>query len=81
MALTDATLPYAIRLADRGFNALREDARLARGVSIHQGHICYRPVAEDLGLMEKYAEFSKLVADMQVRPVRCIVCAQGQSAQ
>ena len=60
IALTDATLPYAIRLADQGLDALREDEHFARGVNTHHGHVCYRPVAEDLGLVQRYEDFSKL---------------------
>jgi alanine dehydrogenase len=62
MALTEATLPYAIRLADQGLKALRDDEHFARGVNTHHGHVCYRPVAEDLGLMEKYEDFSQLAS-------------------
>ena len=61
IALTDATLPYVIALADKGLEAVREDECFARGVNIHHGPICYRPVAEDLSLMERYQEFAKLV--------------------
>jgi alanine dehydrogenase len=60
IALTDATLPYVVALAEKGLEALREDEHFARGVNTHHGHICYRPVAEDLGLMHRYEDFSKL---------------------
>ena len=59
--MTDATLPYVIALADKGLEALREDECFARGVNIPHGHICYRPVAEDLSLLERYQDFAKLV--------------------
>jgi hypothetical protein len=54
--LTDATLPYVIALAERASRPCGKTS--ARGVN---GHICYRPVAEDLSLLERYQEFAKLV--------------------
>jgi alanine dehydrogenase len=60
IALTHATLPYVVALLDKGLDALREDNHFARGVNTHRGQICYRPVAEDLGLAQRYEDFSKL---------------------
>lgn len=51
MALTNATLPYAIRLADMGWEeACRKDPGLAEGVNIVDGKITYKAVAEAFGL-------------------------------
>lgn len=51
LALTNATLPYVMRLADRGWErALQEDAALARGLNVCRGKITFAPVAEALGL-------------------------------
>jgi alanine dehydrogenase len=51
LALTNETLPYALELADKGFNrAVKENPALARGVNIHDGCCVYRPVAEAFGL-------------------------------
>jgi alanine dehydrogenase len=58
IALTNATLPYALKLADSGLDALRADKAFARGVNIHQGYITCRAVAEALELMDRYIEFS-----------------------
>lgn len=58
LALTDATLPYAIKLADQGFDALRQDTGFAKGVNTHDGHVCYRSVAEDLDLIDQYRAFA-----------------------
>jgi alanine dehydrogenase len=58
IALTSATLPYALRLADNGIDALHADQAFARGVNIHDGSITCRAVAEALGLIDKYVEFS-----------------------
>jgi alanine dehydrogenase len=49
--LSNATLPYVIRLADRGFAAaVAADKALALGVNIHQGKVTYQAVAEAFGL-------------------------------
>lgn len=51
MALTNATLPYAIRLADSGWKkACKNDAALAQGVNIVDGKIVCPGVAEAFGL-------------------------------
>jgi alanine dehydrogenase len=50
-ALTNATLPYIVELADRGWaEALRRDAALAKGLNTHEGQVVYRGVAEAHGL-------------------------------
>ena len=51
MALTNATLRYAIKLADKGWrNACLEDAALRAGVNIVGGKITFKPVADLYGL-------------------------------
>lgn len=51
LALTNATLPYALALAGRGFEeAVRRDPALARGVNVYRGKVTYRAVAEAHGL-------------------------------
>ena len=50
-ALTNATLPYALRLADLGWRAaLKQDPALARGLNIHAGRLTNGEVGEALGL-------------------------------
>jgi alanine dehydrogenase len=50
IALTNATLPYALHLAGRGATAaLREDAHLRNGLNVHAGMVTHRAVAEALG--------------------------------
>src|SRR3954462_11226469 len=50
-ALTNATLPYAVALADKGWQqALTEDRSLALGLNTHAGRVTYAPVAEAHGL-------------------------------
>lgn len=60
LALTDATLPYALRLAQGGIDALRADPRFSKGVSTFGGHISCRPVAEALSLMQHFRPFEDL---------------------
>lgn len=56
LALTNATLPYAIRLANKGWRqACREDAALAQGVNMVDGKVTFPAVAEARGL-----EYTKL---------------------
>ncbi|MCG3044225.1 alanine dehydrogenase [Streptomyces fenghuangensis] len=50
-ALTNATLPYIVELANHGWrDALRRDPVLARGLNVHDGEVTYGPVAEAHGL-------------------------------
>lgn len=47
LALTNATLPYALQIADLGWReACRRDPGLAKGVNMVDGHITYHAVAE-----------------------------------
>jgi alanine dehydrogenase len=51
-ALTNATLPYVIALADRGWEAATaSDPALAKGVNVHGGAIRNAGVAAALGLV------------------------------
>ncbi|HVF52994.1 MAG TPA: alanine dehydrogenase [Actinomycetota bacterium] len=49
-ALTNATMPYVIALAERGLEAVRDDAALAKGVNTYKGSVVYEPVADAHGL-------------------------------
>lgn len=56
LALTNATLPYAVRLSNKGWRqACREDAALAQGVNMVDGKVTFPAVAEAWGL-----EYTKL---------------------
>jgi alanine dehydrogenase len=57
LALTEAVLPYALRLADRGLEVLWEDAGFGKALNTYQGCITYRPVAEALSLTERYRAY------------------------
>ena len=50
MALTNATLPFALRLADQGLAALQENSHLRQGLNVHAGHITHEAVAKALQL-------------------------------
>jgi alanine dehydrogenase len=49
LGLTNATLPYALRLADNPLKAMREDIHLQNGLNVYRGSVTYQAVAEDLG--------------------------------
>ena len=50
-ALTNATLKYAIALADKGWRqACRDNAALAAGLNVVEGKVTFKPVAELFGL-------------------------------
>ncbi|SDF93974.1 alanine dehydrogenase [Lentzea fradiae] len=50
-ALTNVTLPYAVALADKGWEqALKDDRSLALGLNVHAGQLTNGPVAEATGL-------------------------------
>ena len=50
-ALTNATLPYVIALAEKGWkDALRADEALAKGLNVHAGKITYPGVAQAFGM-------------------------------
>jgi alanine dehydrogenase len=50
-ALTNATLPYAVSLANKGWDqACRDDHVLALGLNTHQGEVTNGPVAEAHGM-------------------------------
>jgi alanine dehydrogenase len=50
-ALTNATLPYVVALANKGWQqALRDDRSLALGLNAHAGQLTSTPVAEAHGL-------------------------------
>ncbi len=53
-ALTNATLPYAIAIANKGWKqAVIDDKGLANGVNTLEGHVTFKGVADALGLAYK----------------------------
>lgn len=49
-ALNNATLPFGLALANKGFAAVIEDPHLRTGLNVHRGRLTCRAVAESLGL-------------------------------
>ncbi|RXH03465.1 alanine dehydrogenase [Bradyrhizobium vignae] len=49
-ALNNATLPFGLALANKGFSAVLENPHLRTGLNVHRGRLTYKAVAESLGL-------------------------------
>jgi alanine dehydrogenase len=60
LALTQATFPYVLRLADRGLDALSEDNGLASGLQVYAGQVTHRGLAEDAG--RPFRNYSEIAA-------------------
>jgi alanine dehydrogenase len=51
IALTNATLPYALQIADKGWRrAMRENPEIKLGANVIQGTVTYKAVAEAFGI-------------------------------
>ena len=51
LALTNATLRYALALADKGWRqACKDDSALAKGLNVVNGKVTYKAVADVFGL-------------------------------
>ncbi len=48
-ALTNATLPYALRIANQGLKSALQDPALAKGLNVYRGQVTHPAVARDLG--------------------------------
>ena len=61
-ALTNATLPYIVQIAENGLDALRHDPALRRGLNVAGGRLTLAIVGEELGIPtttpEGYLEFA-----------------------
>jgi alanine dehydrogenase len=61
LALTNATVPYALQLANKGWKkALKENAALLKGLNVVDGVVTYPGVAEAFGL--RYEDPAKFLA-------------------
>lgn len=57
LALTNATLPYVLQLANKGWKqALKSNPALLKGLNIVDGNVTYKKVAEAFGLPHRPAE-------------------------
>lgn len=59
-ALTEATLPYAVRIASGGASALFSDPGFARGVNTYKGYVTCRAVADALTMSDRYESLDNL---------------------
>ena len=66
MALTNATLPYALALADKGATiALQDDVHLRNGLNVHAGMVTHAAVAEALGY--EYVDALKALGRVELK--------------
>jgi len=64
IALTNATLPYAVEIADKGIRrAALENPEIAHGINIFEGKVTHRGVAEAFGL--PYTEVGKALGPVR----------------
>ena len=63
LALTQATFPYVLKLADRGLDALSDDAGLANGLQVHAGQVTHRGLAEDV--KRPFRSYAEVAAGMR----------------
>lgn len=61
MALCEASLPYALKLANAGLVCLQDDPGLAKAVNTYQGHLTCLPVAEALAREREYTPLQELL--------------------
>ena len=62
LALNKATLPYLVKLADKGYKkALEEDKNFLAGLNIYKGQVTYKAVADVFGY--KYISSSEVLAN------------------
>jgi alanine dehydrogenase len=60
LALTNATLPYAVEIADKGWKkAMKENPEIKKGANVIQGQITFKGVADAFGM--KLASIDKLL--------------------
>lgn len=66
-ALTAATLPYLLKMADQGvintvqWSLAHNGGRFARGLNTYKGKVTYKAVAEDLGLQSQYVAVEEAI--------------------
>ncbi len=59
-ALTSASLPYVVQLANTGRAALRENQWFAKGVNTYKGYVTCEPAARALDLMPRFRKYSDI---------------------
>lgn len=61
VALTDATFPYVLKLADHGLPALSREPGFAKALNTHQGFLTCQPAAEALSLTDRYRPYTQVL--------------------
>jgi alanine dehydrogenase len=60
LALNNATLPYAVEIADKGWKkAMQENSEIKRGANVVSGHVTYNGVADTFGF--EHVNIDKLI--------------------
>ena len=60
LALTNATLPYAVEIANKGWKkAMKENPEIKKGANVIKGHVTFQGVADAFGL--KWTNIEKLL--------------------
>ena len=60
LALTNATLPYAVEIADKGWKrAMKENPEIKKGANVIKGQVTFQGVADAFGL--KWTDIEKLL--------------------
>src|SRR4030042_753490 len=60
LALTNATLPYAVEIANKGWKkAMQENPEIRKGANVINGQVTFKGVADAFGL--KFAQIDKLL--------------------
>ena len=60
IALNNATLPYLVKLANKGYKkALSEDRNFLAGLNIYKGEVTYKAVADVFGL--RYTDPTQII--------------------
>ena len=60
LALTNATLPYAVEIANKGWKrAMKENPEIKKGANVIKGHVTFQGVADAFGL--KWTDIEKLL--------------------
>lgn len=63
-ALTAATLPYLVNMANKGvITACLENKGLLKGINTHNGYITYKSVADDLQRQNEFCEIESLLSN------------------
>ena len=75
--LTNATFPYVMQIASKGFEKACEDSpAICEGVNTYQGHVTYPAVAESQGRDFKELSGDSIIRDSQERSKRLVAAAR-----